>query len=195
MPVEWTAHRFAGGALALDVANTLVLRIDPARTFDRFEDARELARFAEAASRYRREELEGRHLAAGETAPQRDRIVALREAIDELFRSGAGEGRATGRTLSSYFKACAEALEPETDFKVNGGIAPKPLTVSLECATAASALSLLPQMKQIRICANCGWLFLDRSRNGSRIWCDMAVCGNRNKARRHYQRSKADGDG
>jgi predicted RNA-binding Zn ribbon-like protein len=34
----------------------------------------------------------------------------------------------------------------------------------------------------------CAWLFLDETRNHSRRWCSMAVCGNRMKARRHYQR-------
>jgi predicted RNA-binding Zn ribbon-like protein len=34
----------------------------------------------------------------------------------------------------------------------------------------------------------CGWLFLDLSKNRSRKWCDMADCGNRAKARRHYAR-------
>ncbi len=36
----------------------------------------------------------------------------------------------------------------------------------------------------------CGWLFLDTSRNRSRRWCSMEDCGNRAKARRHYQRSR-----
>jgi len=55
-----------------------------------------------------------------------------------------------------------------------------------------SALSLLQpeRLSRLRICANCGWLFVDRSRNASRIWCDMAVCGNRRKAARHYSRLK-----
>ena len=41
---------------------------------------------------------------------------------------------------------------------------------------------------RIRRCANdaCFWLFLDESKNSSRRWCDMAACGNRAKARRHY---------
>jgi predicted RNA-binding Zn ribbon-like protein len=34
----------------------------------------------------------------------------------------------------------------------------------------------------------CGWLFLDVSKNRSRKWCDMSDCGNREKARRHYQK-------
>ena len=59
-----------------------------------------------------------------------------------------------------------------------------------EAALAISALALMQPQKaaRIRICANCCWLFLDESRNRSRIWCDMAVCGNRQKARRHYRR-------
>jgi predicted RNA-binding Zn ribbon-like protein len=36
----------------------------------------------------------------------------------------------------------------------------------------------------------CGWLFMDDSKNGSRRWCSMQSCGNRAKAHRHYLRSK-----
>jgi predicted RNA-binding Zn ribbon-like protein len=36
----------------------------------------------------------------------------------------------------------------------------------------------------------CGWFFLDTSRNHSRRWCSMEDCGNRAKARRHYQRTQ-----
>ena len=45
----------------------------------------------------------------------------------------------------------------------------------------------------LRECANqeCGWLFVDTSRNKSRRWCNMNVCGNRVKARRHYEQVKA----
>ncbi|TIS84084.1 MAG: hypothetical protein E5W99_14370, partial [Mesorhizobium sp.] len=38
MTVSWTPHRFTGGILALDTANTVVLRNDPEKTFDRFAD-------------------------------------------------------------------------------------------------------------------------------------------------------------
>ena len=34
----------------------------------------------------------------------------------------------------------------------------------------------------------CGWLFIDTSKNHSRRWCDMNDCGNRAKARRYYSR-------
>lgn len=42
----------------------------------------------------------------------------------------------------------------------------------------------------IRCCAgpDCGWLFHDTSPNKRRRWCSMESCGNRAKARRHYER-------
>jgi predicted RNA-binding Zn ribbon-like protein len=36
----------------------------------------------------------------------------------------------------------------------------------------------------------CGWAFYDRSRNHSRTWCDMSVCGNRAKARSYRARQR-----
>ncbi|MER7959560.1 CGNR zinc finger domain-containing protein [Streptomyces sp. NPDC096030] len=45
---------------------------------------------------------------------------------------------------------------------------------------------------RIRSCAHeaCILHFFDTSRNGTRRWCSMAVCGNRAKASRHYARTK-----
>lgn len=178
MPVDWIPHRFAGGALALDVANTVVLRIDPQRTFDRFADPAEIPRFAAAASRHRADEIGGVELP--DPGLSHAGILTLREATDRLLRAWA-EGDEAGylRLLPGFLRACADALEAARE-------------ESFEARLALSALSLIePERRaRVRICANCGWLFLDRSRNGSRLWCDMAVCGNRAKARRHYRRRK-----
>jgi predicted RNA-binding Zn ribbon-like protein len=61
---------------------------------------------------------------------------------------------------------------------------------------AYSAAELLTSEKLARLgqCAgeDCGWLFLDTSRNHSRRWCEMKHCGNRVKARRHYRRKQAE---
>ena len=45
----------------------------------------------------------------------------------------------------------------------------------------------------VRVCCagaegRCTWLFVDESRNRTRRWCSMKDCGNRAKARRHYER-------
>ena len=58
-----------------------------------------------------------------------------------------------------------------------------------------SAIDLLtsPELERVRMCESetCRWLFFDTSRNHSRRWCDMKVCGNRTKVRRFYQRHHA----
>ncbi|MEU7914263.1 CGNR zinc finger domain-containing protein [Microbispora bryophytorum] len=48
---------------------------------------------------------------------------------------------------------------------------------------------------RIRLCAqpDCIRYFLDTSRNGTRRWCSMSLCGNRVKAARHYARARPPG--
>jgi predicted RNA-binding Zn ribbon-like protein len=57
---------------------------------------------------------------------------------------------------------------------------------------SAGDLIVSPEVGRLRHCLNdqCGWLFMDDSKNGSRRWCSMRSCGNRAKAQRHYLRSK-----
>ena len=181
MSVHWTAHRFSGGALALDTANTVVLRGRP-EEFDRFADVEEIARFAEAASHYRSDELGGRRLAVADPAPIASTVIDIREATDALFRRRAAsvDDRAA---LPRFLRACAAGLD--------GAVGDPRGPWAFEAALATSALSLLAgDARRLRVCRNCNWLFIDRSRNSSRLWCDMAVCGNRQKARRHYRRRK-----
>jgi len=48
------------------------------------------------------------------------------------------------------------------------------------------------ELERLRVCDgyDCGWVFIDSSKNGKRRWCDMATCGNTAKARRHYDRQR-----
>jgi predicted RNA-binding Zn ribbon-like protein len=61
-------------------------------------------------------------------------------------------------------------------------------------AWSAGELLLSDDRKYLRECGghDCDWLFLDTSRNHSRRWCDMKTCGNRAKARRHYERARGE---
>src|SRR5579862_189786 len=54
-------------------------------------------------------------------------------------------------------------------------------------AQEGEKLLLSQQAERLRCCASetCRWLFLDTSKNHTRRWCDMKVCGNRMKARRY----------
>jgi predicted RNA-binding Zn ribbon-like protein len=65
-------------------------------------------------------------------------------------------------------------------------------------AVARLAEPLLDEIREgrpdrIRICDNdrCRWVFFDASPTGRRRWCDMASCGNRAKAARHRERTRA----
>ncbi|WP_119258791.1 CGNR zinc finger domain-containing protein [Shinella zoogloeoides] len=179
MTFSWTPHRFSGGVLALDVANSVVLRADPARRIDRFADPAVMDAFAAGANRHGAERALLGPLEP--VAPEaRAGLVRLREAIDRHFRAEVATGTRPA-LLADLLEAAAATLRLS-------GERPQ----ALDTATARSALLLIarPEPERLKICPNCGWLFLDRSRNRSRAWCDMAVCGNRAKASRHYRRNR-----
>jgi hypothetical protein len=58
-------------------------------------------------------------------------------------------------------------------------------------AAAAAKVAIQERINRVKICPadDCRWAFYDTSRNRSRQWCSMKVCGNRAKARAHRQRS------
>jgi predicted RNA-binding Zn ribbon-like protein len=62
---------------------------------------------------------------------------------------------------------------------------------------AALIADLLPPLVEVRrerdrlrLCGNplCRFMFVDRSRNASRVWCEASVCGNRVRGHRHRLR-------
>jgi len=56
-----------------------------------------------------------------------------------------------------------------------------------------AVVELRREADRLRMCGNplCRFLFIDRSRNASRVWCEMAVCGNRVRGHRHRLRQAA----
>ncbi len=165
--------------MALDVANSVILRFDPEKSVDRFAVHEQLDSFCEAAT----------HLSADRdafpvlippSAANRPVLFELREATDGYFRTLIETGLDDDDRLADLLSASATALRNALSRH------------SLEASTARSVLSLMAgfDRARLRICGNCGWLFIDRSKNRSRIWCDMNVCGNRQKAARHYQRKR-----
>jgi len=69
-----------------------------------------------------------------------------------------------------------------------------PLDLLGPIAFSASELMTGSKAGKVRQCEDdrgCGWLFVDESRSQRRRWCSMGDCGNRAKARRHYQRVRS----
>lgn len=129
-----------------------------------------------------------------------EQAIRFREALYRVFAAIA-TGQSPGKDdLGAVNGVLAETLGRSRLASVDGGFAwawdgeesglDRPLWA---VAYAAAALLTGPQLGRARVCpgAGCGWLFLDTSRNRSRRWCDMGICGNRAKARRHYQRRRA----
>ena len=58
---------------------------------------------------------------------------------------------------------------------------------------SAAELMTSEQMQLLRACGSpeCRWLFVDTSKNHTRRWCDMKICGNRMKARRFKAQHKS----
>jgi predicted RNA-binding Zn ribbon-like protein len=59
-------------------------------------------------------------------------------------------------------------------------------------SVAWSELAVTGEVARLKRCADdtCGWVFWDVSRNNSRRWCTMRVCGNRSKARAYTARQR-----
>jgi predicted RNA-binding Zn ribbon-like protein len=58
------------------------------------------------------------------------------------------------------------------------------------------ALLTGPELGRVKQCpgplGDCGWLFLDTSKNRSRRWCSMEGCGSEAKMRRRHERVRAE---
>ncbi|MBA8881213.1 CGNR zinc finger domain-containing protein [Phyllobacterium myrsinacearum] len=198
MTFDWNAHRFSGGVLALDLANTVIFRETPDRAMDRFSDRGELERFAAAAAHFRKQEWGKVKFQPPREQAEVDRIVDVREAINALFRTAVRGGGLRPDALATFLKLGSVLVFDESMTQnlawPNPGSAVQGEERKLSLGTAAflSAMRLLEpaRLERIKICPNCHWLYFDESRNRSRRWCDMTVCGNRAKAQRHYRRNR-----
>jgi len=129
-----------------------------------------------------------------------ERAIALREAIYRIF-SAISHGHPPQAADLATFNA-----------ELSGALAQSQIVSTAEGFTwdwagaedaldgilwpllhDAAGLLTSEELDRVGQCADdrCGWLFLDTSRNRSRRWCSMEDCGNRAKARRHYERKRA----
>jgi predicted RNA-binding Zn ribbon-like protein len=193
-----------GGQLALDLANTISHRDDPVFRNEHltgYADLLAFARQAGAVSRQQANEISvygQRHTA--EAARSFKKIISLREAIYRAFAAIATKKSPAPADLALLNDFAIGALQHRCLARSNGGYKwqwradeKSPLDRILwAAAQAAAELLTSSDLRIVRFCQapDCEWLFLDHSRNHSRRWCDMTICGNREKARRHYQRSR-----
>src|SRR5579862_1626443 len=126
-----------------------------------------------------------------------ERLRGFREALRAamLANNGEGDSRAAWGTLAPHAERArlAVAIDP-----VRGPILEADCP---ECEDRAIARMLVilydsvadgtwPRMRACRK-RSCQFAYYDHSKNASRAWCSMAVCGNREKAQRRRSRDRA----
>jgi predicted RNA-binding Zn ribbon-like protein len=104
-------------------------------------------------------------------------VIAGRQPADRLLRS---------LTITQVEMLATATLSPNEDNYTWTWDPRIELTAAILGPITVSALNLLVQadLSRIKQCrgSHCGWLFFDGTKNKSRQWCDMSVCGNRAKA-------------
>lgn len=201
-------HRFDfdGGTVALDFVNTVsgLRDLSPRERIQGYDDlvywaiqaglvepAQGLRLFAEAEKHPRR------------AAEAHGRAIAAREQLHEVVRAAAGKKPAPAEALEGVNRWIADAMAHrrirplaagrfESVFEDDGDL------LAFLRPVAADALRVLETglaEDRVRICeeleaGNCGWVFLDQTKNRTRRFCSAKECGNRAKQRRHRLRQK-----
>ena len=196
-----------GGALCLDFANTIDARFPRAGTTppDFIATYEQLVLWSQRAGaldaptarkllvRARREPKAAR---AAVSAARR-----LRETIYTLFaamREGRESPASAARELARFSARALERgrLVANAETNALSWSWPRLELQSMLWPIALSALELATSSEVVSLkqCpghdGRCGWLFLDRTKNQSRRWCTMQVCGNAEKTRQQNARRR-----
>jgi predicted RNA-binding Zn ribbon-like protein len=123
------------------------------------------------------------------------RLRAFREGLREVLdaNGGAGEASSAWAALEPFVQAASYGMRID----VSGSPALEPAGHGAERTIAALLAIVYDAMRRgywprLKACRkeSCRWAYYDHSKNGSGVWCDMAVCGNRMKAKRRRNRAK-----
>jgi predicted RNA-binding Zn ribbon-like protein len=202
------AFDLSGGHPALDLVNCLDNRFSSQGATELLNGYEDLLRFMAQSRLLDASQLQ--LLGRGAKSPAATRtlrgVKELRETLASVLY-GMLDGRTPSgaeiRTLQHHFQeagrhreltwrkdASADAAGAQWQWGRFAKDSELPLWI---LAQSAAELMFSDALQRIRACDadTCRWLFLDTSRNGSRRWCNMKVCGNRMKARRFQQRHNA----
>jgi predicted RNA-binding Zn ribbon-like protein len=193
-------QRIAGHP-CLDLANTLDYRFQKSGRFRKSGSEELLRNYAD----FVRFAFQAQVLSFGEAEHLLDSVSArmgamvvescreLREAMAAVLYSGLEQRKApvdSLKLLEEYFQQARQHQHllwegMRADWEGPGMEVGAKLPL-WRLALEASRLMTSEKVSLVRECGDpeCRWLFLDTSKNHTRRWCDMRLCGNRMKARR-----------
>lgn len=212
-PLAHLPFQFDGGNLAVDLVNTVDWTPEGVKD-ERLLDYAGLIQWAEEG------EIIGpagaRALTAlaasapAEAARAYVDTIELREMIQQLLLHYIQDKDPPGPVLERFNDLVRRSLEHRSLRNINRGDNSGCLRWQWDgmgadlrspwwpVVNAAAELLVSSDAARLKLCAapTCGWMFIDRSRNGMRRWCAMdGSCGAREKARRHYARVKEQREG
>ncbi len=199
--LQTPVFEFTGNRLCLDFSNTVHDRLNsPRELLNSYNDLLTWSLEAHILTRQETEVLSEKARQDPQAAVDvLARAVAVREAIYAIFSARAHGVMPARNDLDRLNTELVQAniqmyLVPEQDGFVWDWSDREQALDAMLWPVVRSAVDVLTssELQDVRVCAadNCGWLFLDTSKNHSRRWCDMKSCGNRAKARKHYSQKK-----
>ncbi len=191
------AWDFCGGHLAVDFTNTIGSRGGtPDEHLTTYGD---VLSWAETRGVLPPAAARRLHTIAARNPTQaREAVVEMRALRESLYRvlSAAGSRRTPPRADLARLNAHVEMAFSRARLATRGGRltlafddgGARSLSAPVTKTVVRAAIDLLTSdaAGRIRMCADrtCAWLFVDTTRSHTRRWCDMRVCGNRDKVRR-----------
>lgn len=196
---------FIGGHIALDFANTVDWHAS-ARPNDKIGSYSDLVSWARQAGGLTHGQadylVDAQTVRSDEAAMALETARDLREAIYRLMLITVKHRSLAPADLETLNRVLRDGLlrlkvtAVRDDFGLqwaDDDVLMRPLWSIAWAAAQLLTSSELTRVKQCASADGCGRLFLDRSKNLSRRWCDMRACGNTAKARR-YRKRKASGE-
>jgi predicted RNA-binding Zn ribbon-like protein len=122
-----------------------------------------------------------------------DRALEVREALRALLL--ANNDRAIDREALDNLNRAAKRASLLAHFGSDGGAQLNPGVAGVDGAIARILAIVFEAMTvgtwvRLKACRNdaCRWAFYDVSKNQGGVWCSMAICGSRMKARAYRRR-------
>lgn len=195
--------KLVGGTLCLDFVNTVGGRSGSDIIDDKLTDYGDLAAWAVHAGLVSPGEGDRLFLESERDPDAASRVfaraVALREAVYQIARCAIRSipprppdmERLNSELAGAFYRL---RLEPGEDHYQWNWTEDSTALDRLLWPIADSAAELLTHedLTRLRECGgqDCGWLFLDTSKSGRRLWCDMRDCGNLAKVRKFREKQR-----
>lgn len=201
---EELPFKYVGGDASLDFVNTIDWT-DRGPIHERLNDYVRLTRWAEGAGVLSKAQGQAlRRKATAKPAEAKgayEAALRVRDVLQRLYTSVAA-GKRSAPAWEEFNELLGEALRylrvsPTRKGQAVAqwewhGVEEIPESVLWPVLRSAALLLTSEEARRIRVCGakDCGWMYVDRSRNGLRRWCQMETCGTIEKSRRRAERAR-----